>query len=98
MALTLKVEQKLDDTGLIALFEEHEAVWTGLAEKCHAFVCENFPDGSLIRKDDVAENLVPVLEVHDTLRAYVLENKLRQKYWIRYFGDLILDRVWDDLG
>jgi len=97
MALTLKVELKLQDTGLTGLYNLHQVTWLGLAKRSYAFVQDNFPNGSLIRRDDVAEALVPVLEVHDLLRHFLATKKLRQRYWHRWFCDLILDRVWDSL-
>ena len=45
----------------------------------------------------MAKAFVPILEVNETLKDYLNENKLRGKFWIKDFADLIIDRTWDEL-
>lgn len=97
MALTLKVEQLLESAGLITFFEDSRDTWMGLAAESHEFVSTNFPQNSLIRPDDVADALQPLLEVDEQLKNYFAAQPLRQKYWFRHFCDLILDRVWEEI-
>jgi pyruvate decarboxylase len=56
------------------------------------------PPSAKIRPDDVAKALQPFLEVDEDLIAYLNAQKLKQKYWVGDFGDLILDRVWGEIG
>jgi hypothetical protein len=49
------------------------------------------------RRDDVAKGLIPVLEVNETLKDKLNESKLRGKFWIKDFADLIIDRTWNEL-
>ena len=51
-----------------------------------------------IRRDDVSKVLEPIIEVNEELRDYLNKNKLKQKYWISYFTDLVIDRTWDDIS
>ena len=97
MALTLEAEQRLQDVGLVGLFDTDKAVWLDAAKQTKAFIKSNFPAGSLIRRDDVSKGLIPVLEVNEVLKEALNTNKLRGKFWIRDFADLIIDRTWDDL-
>jgi hypothetical protein len=97
MSLTLEAEQRSKDVSLATLFKTHEVMWLGAARKTKAFVRENFPDGALIRRDDVAKALHPIMEVNETLKYYLDSSKLRGKFWIRFFVDLIIDRTWDNL-
>jgi hypothetical protein len=97
MGLTLEAEQRLEDAGLVALFDQHQAIWLEAAKQTKAFVRENFPDGALIRRDDVAKALHPIIEANETLKEYLDSNKLRGKFWIRFFVDLIIDRTWNNL-
>ena len=97
MALTLEAEQRLTDVGLVALFDQHEAMWLAAAKDTKKFVRDNFPDGALIRRDDVAKALHPILEVHETLKTYLDTERLRGKFWVRFFVDLIIDRTWEKL-
>lgn len=50
-----------------------------------------------VRSDDVAKLLVPLLEVKDTLTAFLAAKKLTQKYWVKFFCHLILDRAWSEI-
>src|SRR6185312_17377034 len=97
MALTLEAEQRLEAVGLVALFDKYEGDWLALAAQTKSFVKGNFPAGSKIRRDDVAKAFLPILEVHEILRDELDANKLRGKFWIKDFGDLIIDRTWDRL-
>lgn len=97
MALTLEAEQRLDAAGLVGLYQQHDAVWLAAAKQTRAFVGGNFPNGSLVRRDDVAKALHPIMEVNETLRDYLDTEKLRGKFWVKDFVDLIIDRTWGQL-
>jgi len=97
MALTLEAEQRLESAGLIKVYDDHKSVWLAAAKETKKFVTGNFPKGALIRRDDVAKALYPILEVNEVLGNYLEANKLRGKFWIRFFVDLIIDRTWDKL-
>ena len=97
MALTLEAEQRMTRANLVSFHDQHGDMWREAAQEAYTFLRGNFPDGSRIRRDDLAKGLVPVLEVHETLKDKLNEKKLRQKFWITYFADLIIDRVWGDL-
>jgi|GraSoi2013_115cm_1033766.scaffolds.fasta_scaffold159666_3 hypothetical protein len=97
MALTLEAEQRLDSVGLVKLYTEHETDWLTAAKETKEFIAGNFPEGSKIRRDDVAKALIPILEVNETLKDELEGSKLRGKFWIRDFADLIIDRTWDEL-
>jgi hypothetical protein len=97
MALTLKAEQRLERVELIQFFDMSRGTWVGSAQRTYRFVRRDFPEGALIRRDDVANALIPILEVNEALRDRLNESKLRQKFWISDFADLIIDRVWDEI-
>ena len=94
MALTLEEEQGLERSGLVGLFTEHDVHWRELAAQSYRFLIRTFPTGTTVRPDDVAKMLTPLLDVDDLLTAHLADKKLKQKYWRRYFCDLILDRSW----
>jgi hypothetical protein len=98
VALTLEAEQRLEAVGLVDFFGAHKQTWLNAARETRAFVAGNFPPGSLIRRDDVAKAFIPILEVNEILREELDTNKLRGKFWIKDFADLIIDRTWDKLG
>lgn len=98
MALTLESEQRLERVNLIEFFTDDEDVWLDIAKETYEFIESNFPDDSKIRRDDVAKALVPILEVHEDFRDELNEKKLRQKFWIKDFADLIIDRTWHEIS
>jgi hypothetical protein len=97
MALTLEVEQRLEAVGLVAFFDRYRDDWLTLARQTYSFIKGNFPEGSTIRPDDVAKALKPILEVDEDLRDTLNEGKLKQKYWVSDFTDLVIDRTWDEI-
>lgn len=98
MALTLEAEQRLDDVGLVAFYDNNQVAWQTTVQATKNFVRGNFPAGSLIRRDDVAKGLVPILEVHEDFKEYRNIHKLRGKFWIKDFADLLIDKTWDNLN
>jgi hypothetical protein len=97
MGLTLEAEQRLEKVGLVTLFEKDRPTWLGVSQKTYNFVKDGFPTGAMIRRDDVQKGLIPILEVHEQLREYLDTNKLRGKFWISFYADLIIDRTWDEV-
>ena len=60
MALTLEVEQRLIEVGLVGFYEKDKAaIWIGLAKEAYGDTRKTYPDGSIIRHDDVARPLPP---------------------------------------
>jgi hypothetical protein len=67
MGLTLEAERRLEKAGLVALFENGRATWLDVAQKAYTFVRDGFPQGAMIRRDDVQKALIrrPVLRLLD---------------------------------
>jgi len=97
MALTLEAEQRLSKVGLIDFLKAKPDPWTKLVKQTYDFVKANFPADAVIRQDDVAKALIPLLEVHSDLVDHLAAKKLREKFWIKDFGYLILDRNWPNV-
>jgi hypothetical protein len=97
VALTLEAEQRMADVGLVGFFTGDQAAWQATVQATKDFVRTNFPAGSLIRHDDVAKGLIPILEVHEGFKTFREAHKLRGKFWIKDFADLLTDRTWATL-
>jgi hypothetical protein len=95
VALSLNKLKRLDDAGLVELFEEDKKLWTAMAKDAYGYTRKFIGSGP--RPDDVAPTLVPALEVSDRLRTYLASRKLAQQYWYLWFAELIVDRLWSDL-
>ncbi len=98
MALTLEAEQNMRDVGMIEFYEKDADDWQATVRETKAFLAGKFPEGETIRRDDVQKALIPILEVHEEFKDFRNEKKLRQKYWIRNFADLLIDRTWDSIN
>ncbi len=97
MALTLEAEQRMDDVGLVGFYTDDALAWLATVQATKDFVRGNFPAGALIRRDDVAKGLIAILEVHEGFRDFRNAEKLRGKFWIKDFADLLTDRTWPNL-
>jgi hypothetical protein len=98
VSLTAKKSLQLRDAGLIKLFEDNKTALAAMAQEAYKYTAEFVKKTDQpVRRDDVIELLVPALEVTERLRVYLAEKRLAQKYWYRYFGELIIDREWDGL-
>lgn len=97
MALSAYKSVRLEAAGLVKFFKEEEALWLSMAEHAlryaNEFVTEAQED---VRPEDVIEVLVPALSVSEKLRSKLA--KMPQQYWYLWFGELIVDRLWDKLS
>jgi hypothetical protein len=99
MGLTARKSLALEDAGLDAFFQKKKALWTEMAQEAFTYTADFVKDaGEPVRPDDLIPVLVPVLEVTQPLREFLSENRLRQKYWFTWFGEFIIDSLWDELN
>jgi predicted outer membrane protein len=98
VALTQRALQDLLGQGFDKFYTKHEGHWRDKVRSAYQYASSNLPPGQKARVDDVAQVLLPILEVDEELRDFLQERKLTQKYWVRYFGDYILDKVWAQLA
>lgn len=99
MALTAAKVKDLEDNGFDDLFEEHRALWEAKARQAYSYAKRLLePTGERVRPDDVLELLVPALVLAEEFRDFLDENRLRQKYWTTYFGEFVLDQLWEGLA
>lgn len=100
MALSLYELQLLRKVRLDTLYDRNQDYWDHMITKAHVFAELNLllEDSSYnVHIEDVAKFLMPVLETNRALDRFLGINKLREKYWIRYFCAYILDHYWDKL-
>jgi anaerobic glycerol-3-phosphate dehydrogenase len=94
MALTLPVEQRLGKVSLVVFFNDNRATWLAASQEAHQYLAKTY---AVIRPDDVAKILLPVVEANEDFKAQLAAKKLTQKYWFRDFVDLIIDRTWQEV-
>ena len=98
MALTLEKEQRLRNAGFFELFEKERPLWKAMAQEAYSYTKRYVERAKAqVRMDDVVAPLVEALKVTGKLEEHVDERKLKEKYWVAWFGELILERVWSEL-
>ncbi len=97
MSLTYAKLQDLRGQGFEQLYQDHAERWLSLAQTAYESYAALLPEGEEPRIDDAAKFLYVSLEIDDVLRTFMQTNRIRAKKWIEGFGDLILDRVWNQL-
>src|ERR1700722_4397407 len=98
MSLTLYWEQRLGDARLIRFFDDNRAAWLSAARAALQYTRSRFPQGAPIRRDDVAQFLINVIEVNESFKNHLASYKLTQKYWAKHFADLTIDRTWAEIS
>lgn len=99
MALNLVKEMRLQDAGLIDLYDKELKLWRVMAEQAYTYTAAYVEaSGATVRPDDVVPALQPVLEVTPELRQFLEREKLRQHYWYEWFAELVIDRLWLELN
>jgi hypothetical protein len=98
MALTLEKEQRLRNAGFFDLFERERPLWRAMAEEAYLYTKLYVERASArVRVDDVVGPLVEALKVTGKLEEHLDERKLKEKYWVAWFGELILEQLWGEL-
>jgi hypothetical protein len=98
MALTLEKEQRLRNAGFFDLFERERPLWKAMAEEACSYTKLYVERASArVRVDDVVGPLVEALKVTGKLEEHLDERKLKEKYWVAWFGELILEQLWGEL-
>ena len=98
MALTAAKVKDLEDRGFVGLYDEHRELWETKGREAYGYAARLVaPTGERVRPDDVVPLLVPALVLVRELRDFLEAGRFTQKYWRDYFGEYILDRMWQDL-
>ena len=100
MALSLFELQMIRRGKLDIFYERNQGYWDELSAKAYVFAELNFiaeDEDYVIHAEDAAAFLMPVLEVNLGLSHYLGVTKLREKYWVKYFCDYLLDRYMEKI-
>jgi hypothetical protein len=99
VALRAIEEQKLQRVGLIKFFEHNRATYKTLAQDAYDFTAKILkPTGLPVRQDDVAGHLSAALEVDKPLTDFRDGNRCSQNYYVKYFTNLVLERLWSQIS
>jgi hypothetical protein len=98
MGLKAIEEIKLKRVGLIGFFEKNRAHYKELAQDAFDYTDKILKPTRLpVRQDDVAGHLSAALEVDNLLTDYRDDNRCTAAYWVQYFTNLVLDRLWSEI-
>ncbi len=96
MALTTAVEMELKNATFLDVFKDNRRLWLEMAERAYNYTAQTMPNPP--RRDDVAPHLALELAANDEFLKIRTKKRVKQKRWIDFFADLIVDRLWDDLA
>ena len=94
MSLTLEIEHRLKGKGFDALYDANTAKWIDMAGKAREYTGTFISGAEAVRPGDVSENLQNAIKIDPHFEAHLKQRKLTQKYWIRFFSDYILDKIY----
>jgi hypothetical protein len=98
MGLRAIEEQRLGRVGLVKFFEKNRGHYKSLAQEAYDYTAKILKSTGLpVRQDDVAGMLVAALEV-DQLLTDARAKNATQAYWVRFFTNLVLDRLWSEIS
>jgi hypothetical protein len=94
MALTEKVRRLVEAKGFRELFDENEDDWQALANDARTLIQPQIENRNPT-VDDIKSVLMPLIDLHELYRAFMQAHpKLKEKYWLVYFTDYTLHRVY----
>jgi hypothetical protein len=98
VALTLEKEQRLRNAGFFDLFEKERPLWKDMAQEAYGYTKLYVERArAKVRMDDVIGPLAEALKVTPKLEEHLDQKKLKEKYWVAWFGELILEQLWGEL-
>ena len=95
MAITTLKTVRLTNAGLVALFKGDRDYWKAMAKRAKEYAAEFIPLAK-VHPDDVIPFLEPRLELDPKVRTVVERKKLANNR-ITWFGEYILDEVWNEI-
>jgi hypothetical protein len=87
----------LEAAELNVFFDDNRETWVTAAREAIQYVRTSFPPDTTIRRDDVAQFLLHVIEVDEDFKNHLDANRLTQKYWAKHFADLVIDQTWNEI-
>lgn len=99
MGLKAIEEQKLERVGLIKFFKDNRAHYKAMAQDAYDYTAKILLQTGLpVRQDDVAGHLRAALEIDQLLTDARDERRATQNYWVQYFTNLVLERLWNEIS
>lgn len=94
MSLTIEIEHRLNDKGFDKLYDGHTDKWVEMAAKAREYTESFIGENESVRPGDVSENLQNAIKIDPNFEGHLKAKKLTQKYWVRYFSDYILEKIY----
>jgi hypothetical protein len=92
-------EQKLDRSGLIKFFDNNREHYLAMAQDAYDYTAKILVQTGLpVRVDDVAGHLSAALEIDKRLTDARDDKHCTQRYWVQYFTNLVLERLWSEVS
>lgn len=94
MSLTLERLHRLQGKGFNTLYDDHAAKWKEMVGKAKEYTRTFIGSDEQVRPGDIADILINAIKVDPDFEQHVKTKGLQQKYWVTYFAEFILDKVY----
>jgi hypothetical protein len=94
MSLTLEKLRRLRDKEFDQLYDGNVDKWVAMVNNARTYAHSFIVDGETIRPGDLAEIIKNAIRNDPDFLTHVAENGTHQKYWVDWYADYILDRIY----
>lgn len=94
MSLTLEKLHRLEKKGFDTLYDDHADKWVAMVTNARVYAATFIDGGNVIRPGDVSAIIQNAIKVDPNFEEHVKAKSLQQKYWVEYFAEYILDRIY----
>lgn len=85
---------KLRGKGFHDLYEAHPTKWAEMVKKAAVYAKSCVPEGEPVKDGDVVAIVENAIKISKEFESHLTKKKLTQKYWIKWFSEYIVDRVY----
>lgn len=91
MALNQEEYQSLKNAKFLELYSDDKSYWDEVTREAYRYTLKIIPKEERVRQDDVATFLTPTIRQDPKFIKYCQKNRSMQKYWCKWFADLLID-------
>lgn len=93
MGLTLEKLHRLTAKSFVKLYDDDADKWVEMVANARTYAESFIGEGEDIRPGDISAILQNAIRVDPQFEAHV-KGKLPQRYWVEWFADYVLDRIY----
>ena len=94
MSLDTQKLHRLKGKSFDKLYEDHAPKWKEMVQKARDYAQTCVGKDDKVRIGDVVEVIVNAIRIDPTFEKHTKDKALPQKFWVFYFAEYIVDRVY----